>query len=101
VPKFALAKGLWIGKVPEELQGLSFAEQLLIARVRHNRCIFRVAKGMHKIIANAMTFEHPMQKIYTTLPPPIEELDDVLAFIFIGPCQKILKEFLYLCIELK
>jgi hypothetical protein len=62
VPKFALARGLWIGKVPEELQGLSFAEQLLIARVRHNRCIFRVAKGMHKIIANAVTFEHPMQK---------------------------------------
>jgi len=93
VPKFALARGLWIGKVPEELQGLNFAEQLLIARVRHNRCIFHVAKGMHKMIENAVTFEHPMQKIYTTLPPPIEELDDVLAFIFTGPCQPTQDDF--------
>jgi len=28
-----------------------------------------------------------MQKIYTVLPPPIEELNEVLAFIFTGPCQ--------------
>jgi hypothetical protein len=84
VPKFALARGLWIGKVPE---------QLLIARVRHNRCIFRVAKGMHKMIANAVTFEHPMQKIYTVLPQPIQELDDVLAFIFTGPCQPTQEDF--------
>ena len=41
-PQVALANGLWIGKVPEELSDLSYAEQLLIARVRHNRCIIRV-----------------------------------------------------------
>jgi len=42
---------------------------------------------MHKMIANAVMFEHPMQKIYSVLPPPIEEMDEVLAFIFTGPCQ--------------
>jgi hypothetical protein len=93
LPKFALARGLWLGKVPDELKGLSFAEQLLIGRIRHNRCIVRVGKGMHKMIANAVTFEHPMQKIYSVLPPPIEELDDVLAFIFIGPCQPTEEDF--------
>jgi len=36
----------------------------------------RVGKGMHKMIANAVMFEHPMQKIYTVLPPPIEEMDE-------------------------
>jgi len=87
IPKFALARGLWLGKVPNELQDLSFAEKLLIGRIRHNRCIVRVAKGMLKMIANAVTFEHPMQKIYTVLPPPVEEMDEVLAFIFTGPCQ--------------
>jgi hypothetical protein len=85
--KFALARGLWIGEIPDELQQLSFTEKLLIGRVRHNRCVVRVAKGMHKMIANAVAFEHPMQKIYTVLPPPIEEMDEVLAFIFTGPCQ--------------
>src|SRR5882762_1325416 len=42
---------------------------------------------MHKMIANAVMFEHPMQKIYSVLPPPIEEMDELLAFIFTGPCQ--------------
>jgi len=87
IPKFALARGLWLGQIPEELQQLSFAEKLLISRVRHNRCIVRVGKGMHKMIANAVMFEHPIQKIYTVLPPPIEEMDELLAFIFTGPCQ--------------
>ena len=76
LPKFALARGLWLGEIPDELQQLSFAENLLIGKVRHNRCVVRVAKGMHKMIANAVTFEHPMQKIYTVLPPPIEEMDE-------------------------
>jgi hypothetical protein len=37
VPTLALANGLWIGEIPDELQGLTYAEQLLIARVCHNR----------------------------------------------------------------
>ena len=60
IPKFALACGLWLGKDPNELQDLSFAENLLIGRIRHNQCIVCVVKGMHKMIANAITFEHPM-----------------------------------------
>jgi hypothetical protein len=38
MPTLALANGLWIGEIPDELQGLTYAEQLLIARVHHNRC---------------------------------------------------------------
>ncbi|KAA1479475.1 hypothetical protein DENSPDRAFT_756072, partial [Dentipellis sp. KUC8613] len=34
--------------------------------------------------ANAVMFSTPMPKIYQTLPPPREELDEVLAYIFIG-----------------
>ena len=93
MPKFALERGLWLGKIPKELQQLSFAEKLLIGRIRHNRCVVRVAKGMHKMIANAVIFEHPIQKIYTVLPPPIEEMDELLAFIFTGPCQPTTVDF--------
>jgi hypothetical protein len=32
-------------------------------------------------------FENPTPKIYQRLPPPIDELDEVLAFIFTGPCH--------------
>ena len=86
-PKYALAHGLWLGAIPPQLQDLSFTEQLLISRVRHNRCIIRASSGMHKMKCNAIMFENPMPKIYQRLPPPIDDLDEVLAFIFTGPCR--------------
>ena len=92
-PQLSLANGLWIGKVPEELSNLFYAEQLLIARVRHNRCIVRVSSGMHKMQANAITFSNPTPKIYNILPPSVDELDEVLAFIYTGPCKPTMSDF--------
>jgi hypothetical protein len=86
-PRYSLAKGLWIGMIPKQLQDLTFIEKLLIARVRHNKCIVRVSSGMHKMLCNAVMFENPTPKIYQTLPPSIDDLDDVLAFIYTGPCK--------------
>ena len=37
--------------------------------------------------ANVIAFENPMPKIYQRLPPPVNELDEVLAFIYTGPCR--------------
>src|ERR1700691_3979964 len=84
MPTLALANGLWVGEIPDELKDLTYAEQLLIARVRHNRCIVKVSSGMFKMQANAISFSNPMPKIYDILPPPIEEMDEVLAFIYTG-----------------
>ena len=85
VPPFALARGFWIGKVPKQLTTLTYVEKLLIARVRHNRCVVKVASGRYKMRANAITFQHPISKIYNTLPPSCSELDEVLAVVFTGP----------------
>jgi len=93
IPTLALANGLWVGEIPDELQNLTYAEQLLIARVRHNRCIVQVSSGMFKMRANAISFSNPMPKIYNVLPPPIEELDEVLAFIYTGPCRPTKADF--------
>ena len=86
-PPLSLANGLWLGEVPSELSNLTYVEQLLISRVRHNRCIIKVASGRYKMRANAISFTNPVPKIYKVLPPSISELDEVLAFIFTGPCQ--------------
>jgi hypothetical protein len=43
--------------------------------------------------ANAISFSNPMPKIYNVLPPPIEELDEVLAFIYTGPCKPTKADF--------
>ena len=93
MPILALANGLWVGEIPNELQDLTYAEQLLIARVRHNRCIVKVSSGMYKMRANAISFSNPMPKIYNVLPPPIEEMDEVLAFIYTGPCKPTKADF--------
>ena len=93
IPLMALVNGKWLGKVPPQLKDLTFAEQLLVARVRHNRCLVRVSSGMHKMRANAIMFANPMPKIYDVLPPPIDEMDDVLAFIYTGPCKPTKDDF--------
>jgi len=45
MPKFALARGLMAGEIPDELQQLSFAGEIINWQVRHNRFVVRVAKG--------------------------------------------------------
>jgi hypothetical protein len=42
--------------------------------------------------ANAISFQNAIPKIYETLPPPLEELDQVLACMFTGPCQPTKKD---------
>ncbi|KZP22506.1 hypothetical protein FIBSPDRAFT_683366, partial [Athelia psychrophila] len=37
--------------------------------------------------ANAISFANPMPDVYDILPPPLAELDNVLAFIYTGPCH--------------
>src|ERR1700728_2881210 len=93
MPTLALANGLWIGELPNELQDLTYAEQLLITRVHHNRSIVKVSSGMYKMCANAISFSNPMPKIYNVLPPPVEEMDEVLAFIYTGPCKPTKADF--------
>ena len=93
VPLMALVNGMWIGDIPQELSALNFVEQLLVARVRHNRCIVKVSSGMHKMRANAITFENPTPKVYDILPPPVKDLDEVLAFIYTGPCKPTQEDF--------
>ena len=47
---------------------------------------------MHKIKANVIAFENPMPKIYERLSPPAEDLNEVLAFIYIRPCRPTLED---------
>ncbi|KAI0075441.1 hypothetical protein K474DRAFT_1599828, partial [Panus rudis PR-1116 ss-1] len=37
--------------------------------------------------ANAVCFAIPQPKVYNVLPPPREDLDEVLAFIYLGPSK--------------
>jgi uncharacterized protein DUF6570/helitron helicase-like protein/PIF1-like helicase len=93
VPRLALANNLWIGKVPDQLKKLRFVEKILIARVRHTCAYVKVASGMRKMKANVVAFESPIPKIYSVLPPPREDLDEVLAILFTGPSKPTSEDF--------
>ena len=84
----ALATGLWLGDVPEELSSLRYIEKLLIQRVHVNGCFISVASSsMRKMVAHAIAFELPVARVYHSLPPPVEDLDETLAILFTGPCK--------------
>ena len=87
MPVNALTRGLWLGPIPLELSNLTFAEQMMIARIRHNRCLVRVSSGRAKMIANCIMFSNPTAELYTALPPSREELSEVLAFVFLGSAR--------------
>ena len=87
MPSNALANGIWIGEIPEQLKDLTFAESMLISKVRHNRCVVRVSSGRVKMTANVIMFANPVAKVYHILPPPREDMDDVLAITFMGSAQ--------------
>lgn len=88
VPKSALANGMWLGDVPPSLARLNFVEKMLVARIRHTRCYTRVtASGLSKMKAHVIAFQAPVEKVYDMLPPPAEELDDVLAILYTGSCH--------------
>lgn len=93
IPRDALANYNWVGMVPPQLQGLTYAEGVMIARVRHNRCVMRVNSGRVRMHANAIMFAQPALKVYLKLPPSRDEISEVLAFIFTGSAAPTQEDF--------
>ncbi|PBK94441.1 hypothetical protein ARMGADRAFT_1045768 [Armillaria gallica] len=87
VPKNALANGLWLGEVPDVLMHLPFVEHILVSHVRHNCCFVCITLAAHpglgsrKIISHVIAFESPIAKVHDILPPPRDQLDEVLAVV--------------------
>jgi hypothetical protein len=86
-PTHSLANHLWIGEVPWQLKDLTWAEKMMITKVRHNRCVVRVASGRGKLVANAIMYATPIRKVYNTLLISRDELSEVLAFVFLGSAK--------------
>ncbi|KAJ3557014.1 hypothetical protein NM688_g1702 [Phlebia brevispora] len=95
MPRMSLANGLWLGDVPEELQGLTFMEKQLIARFRQNHYVVNVTddREPRKMRCNAVAFAQPVAKFYAVLPPPPSEVAEFIAVVFVGPTAPTEKEF--------
>ncbi|KIY61053.1 hypothetical protein CYLTODRAFT_363388, partial [Cylindrobasidium torrendii FP15055 ss-10] len=93
IPRHLLANNLWIGKVPNVLSSLNWIEQMLVARVRHNACFVKVNGGYGKQVANCVSYEIPIPRIYNVLPPAKGDIEDVIAIFFTGPKAPTLEEW--------
>ncbi|EIN03436.1 hypothetical protein PUNSTDRAFT_78185, partial [Punctularia strigosozonata HHB-11173 SS5] len=89
----SLANGLWLGEVPVELSRLTFVEKLLVAKYRHNVCVVSVKMGQRKMRANAVVFPQPVIKVCRILPPPRDEMDEVLAILWTGSAAPVSADF--------
>ena len=68
----ALAKGLWVGDVTEELSSLWYIEKLLVQHVCVNGWFFCVASsGMRKMVAHAIVLTLLLQKYTTPCHPQL------------------------------
>lgn len=47
---------------------------------------------MHKMSGDVVVFPNPIPKVYEVLPLTKPELDDVLAFVYVGPTNPIPKD---------
>lgn len=43
--------------------------------------------GRGKMSTNAIMFSAPVVKVYNILPPPKDEINEILAFVFVGPAR--------------
>ena len=59
----------------------------MITCVRHNRAVVRVSSGQAKMVANVIMFSNPTLSVYWKLPPSQEEMNNMLACIFMGSTQ--------------
>ncbi|KZT11588.1 uncharacterized protein LAESUDRAFT_642947 [Laetiporus sulphureus 93-53] len=45
------------------------------------------------MMANAIAFTQPVEKVYDILPPPVSDLEQVLAVLFTGPTRPVESDF--------
>ncbi|KAJ6522520.1 hypothetical protein DFH09DRAFT_938335, partial [Mycena vulgaris] len=93
LPKTALLQYHWVGDVPSQFQDLTYAEGIMIARVRHNRCVVRVNSGRVRMSANAIIFPQPVLSILNKLPPSRDQMNEILAFVFPGSAAPTQEDF--------
>ncbi|KAK3932375.1 ATP-dependent DNA helicase [Frankliniella fusca] len=76
---FTLANDLDPLEVPEELDGLTFVEQQLIARIHPVVSLYKVKNVQYKYTGQIINFPQHVQELCDVLPHKVEDLTGVLA----------------------
>ncbi|KAK1229654.1 hypothetical protein PQX77_004252 [Marasmius sp. AFHP31] len=104
VPILSWANGCWIGDVPPELSGLTYVEELVIARAHTTKCWAKLNKTGKKnsenvasqkmknndptaqrvASGNVCIHPHEIRDLTSRLPRPLKELKDEIVVIFVS-----------------
>ncbi|KAJ6551982.1 hypothetical protein B0H10DRAFT_1931636 [Mycena sp. CBHHK59/15] len=90
IPLYSWANGCWICPIPAALYGLSYAEELVIARAHTTKCWAKINSGSGPPIlyqraasGNVCIHPHEISTIATVLPCPMSALYDEIVVIFV------------------
>ncbi|THU76456.1 hypothetical protein K435DRAFT_576919, partial [Dendrothele bispora CBS 962.96] len=81
------ANGMWTGKLPDALTGLTFLEEQCIARARTTKCMFKLElgpSGQYASRGNVCVLPQDPGPLARCLPSPLSELHDEICVILVG-----------------
>ncbi|CAF3769591.1 unnamed protein product [Rotaria sordida] len=91
LPCLSLNNLMWIGDVPEELQGLTLPEEKLIGLYRHSSCVIKLSSitgdpslAQTALKGNVITFPQNVSDIARSLPLSPNTLPEIIKIIFVG-----------------
>ncbi|KAJ7246065.1 hypothetical protein C8J57DRAFT_1081949, partial [Mycena rebaudengoi] len=87
IPLRSYANGLWIGRVPEELQDLTFLEEQCIARAHATKCMYKLTLGPSGQFAargNVCILPQDTTSVLSAMPVPLFRLWDEIYVILVG-----------------
>lgn len=94
-PLYSYANGCWTGEVPAQLQGLTFMEEQCIALARATRCMYKLKQGgefrQTAASGNVCIFAQDPRILVEILPPPINDLYDEVAVVFLKSSHEVVK----------
>jgi hypothetical protein len=95
VPLYSYANGCWVGKVPQPLQGLTYLEEVCIARARATSCMFKLnagPTGQRAARGNVCVFQQenymPLP-VLKSIPPHVVNIADEVAVVIVSPSQTV------------
>jgi hypothetical protein len=87
IPLRSYANGFWIGKVPVELQDLTFLEEQCIARAHATGCMYKLTIGPTGQLAargNVCILPQDTASVLSAMPIPSFQLQDEICVILVG-----------------
>lgn len=76
------------GEVPEELKGLTFIEEQVIARVHPMIMVYKLKGHQYGYKGNVICFSQDVQQFATTLPHKISDLNSIVCIKYKGLSDK-------------